>query len=66
MSTKKPKNRSNLKKKDKFDDKIESSQSSNKPKEVREDKETMKLDECKQMESPKETKYEFRGKCFFM
>ena len=59
MSIKKPKSGSNLKEKDKYDDKIESSQPSNKYKEVGQEKENEKLDEPKQVESPKETKYEF-------
>ena len=42
----------------------ESSQSSNKHKEVGQDKEVEILDEPKQVESPKETRYEFRAKCF--
>ena len=64
MSAKKLEIRSDPKEKDKFDDNIESSQSSDKPKEVEQDKEVEILDEPKQVESPKETRYEFRGKCF--
>ena len=64
MSAKKPKIRSDLKEKEKSNDKIESSQSSNKPKEVEQDKEVEILDEPKKVESPKETRYELRGKCF--
>ena len=60
MSTKKPKIRLDLKEKDKSDDKIESSQSYDKPKEVGKTKEFEILDEPKKVESPKETKYEFR------
>ena len=45
MSAKKPEIRSNPKEKDKFHDKIESSQSSDKPKEVGQDKEVEILDE---------------------
>lgn len=56
--------RSNPREKDKYDDKIKSSQSSVKSKEVGPEKETKKLDEPKQVESPKKTRYEFRGKCF--
>ena len=64
MSSKKPKTRLDPKEKENFDDTIESSQCSNKPKEVGQDKEVEILDEPKQVESPKETKYEFRAKCF--
>ena len=64
ISMKKLKSGSYLKEKDKFDDNIESRKSSDKPKEVGQDKEIEKLDEPKQVESPKETRYEFRGKCF--
>ena len=53
-----------MKEKDKCDDKIESNQSSNKSKEVGQDKEFEILDEPKQVEFPKETRYEFRGKFF--
>ena len=53
-----------MKEKDKYDDKIESIQSSNKPKEFGQDKEFEILDEQKQVEHPKETRYEFRGKFF--
>ena len=56
MSTKKPKIRSNLKGKYKFDDKIVSNQSSNKPKEVGQDREVEILDEPKKVESSKETR----------
>ena len=66
MSMKKPKIRSNLKEKDKNDDKIESSQSFDKSKEVGQDKVVKILVEPKQVEFPKETRFEFRGKCFFM
>ena len=41
---------------------IKSSQSFDKPKEVRQDNEVDILDEPKQVESPKETRYEFRDK----
>ena len=58
---KKPEIRLDPKEKDKSDDKIESSQSS---KEVGQGKEVEILDEPKQVESPKETRYEFRGKFF--
>ena len=54
---KKPKSKSDLKEKDKSDDKIEPSQSSDKSKEV--ENETVKMDEPKKVESPKETRYEF-------
>ena len=64
MSTKKPESKSNLKEKHKFDDKIESSQSSDKPKKVGQDKKVEILDEPKKVESPKETRYEFKGKYF--
>ena len=64
MPTKKPKIRSNPKEKDKFDDKIESSQSSKKPKEVEKINEVEMLDGPKKVETPKTTRYEFRGKCF--
>ena len=64
MSAKKPKSKWSRKEKDKYDDKIESSQSSNKSKEVGQDKEVEILDGQKQVESPKKTRYEFRGKCF--
>ena len=64
MSVKKPEIRSDPKEKDKFDDKIESSQSSDKPKEVEQNKKVEILDEPKQVESPKAARYEFRGKCF--
>ena len=64
MTAKKIEIRLDLKEKDKTDDKIESSQSSDKPKEVRQGKEVEILDEPKKLESPKETMYEFRGKCF--
>ena len=47
MSKKKPNIRLDPKEKDKSNDKIESNQSYNKPKEVGQDKETMKLDEPK-------------------
>ena len=60
-SMKKPEIRSNPKEKGKSNDKIESSQSSDKPKE---DMEVEIFDEPKQVESPKETRYSFRGKCF--
>ena len=63
MSTKKSESKSNLKEKDKSDDKIESSQSFDKPKEVGQDKEVEILDEPKQVESPKKTRYKFKGKC---
>ena len=49
---------------DKSDDKIESSQSSDKSKKIEQNKEVEILDEPKQVESPKEATYEFRGKCF--
>ena len=58
MSTKKLVTRSDPKEKDKTNDKIESSQSSENPKEVE------NLDEPKQVETPKTAGYEFRGKCF--
>ena len=64
MSADKPETRSDLKEKDKSNDKIESSQSSEKPKEVKKNKEVKILDEQKHVETPKETMYEFRGKCF--
>ena len=64
MSTKKPERKSDLKEKDKFNEKIESSQSFDKPKEVGQDKVIEILDEPKQLESLKEIGYEFRGKCF--
>ena len=64
MSTKKLDTTSDLKEKEKFDDKIESSQSSNKSKEVGQDKKVEILDEPKKVESSKETRYEFRGKFF--
>ena len=64
MSAKKLEIRSDPKEKGKSDDKIESSQSSDKPKEFGQDKEVEILDEPKQVESPKETSYEFRGKFF--
>ena len=57
---------SNPKEKGKSDDKIESNRSSHKSKEVGQEKEVEILDEPKKVESPKETKYAFRGKCFFM
>ena len=52
------------KKKTKYKDKIEFSQSSKKPKEVGQDKEVEILDEPKKVESPKGTRYEFRDKFF--
>ena len=64
ISTKKPEIRSDPKEKDKSDDKIESSQSSDKPKEVGQDQEVKILDEPNQVESPKESRYEFRGNFF--
>ena len=64
MSTKKPRSKSNPKEKDKFYHDIESNKSSNKPKEVAKDKEVEILDEPKKVESPKETRYEFRGNFF--
>ena len=64
MSAKKLEITSDPKEKDKYDDKIEPSQSFDKAKEVGQDKEVEILDEPKQMESPMETMYEFRGKCF--
>ena len=64
MFAKKPKIRSNLKEKGKSDDKDESNQSSDKPKEVGQDEVVEILDKLKQVESPKETRYECRGKYF--
>ena len=64
ISAKKPKNKLDLKEKDKYDDKIESNQSFDKPKEVGQGKEFEILDELKQVQSAKETRYEFRGKFF--
>ena len=61
---KKLKNRSDPKQKDKSDDKIESSKYSEKPKELEKNKEVEILDEPKQVEIPKTTRYEFIGKCF--
>ena len=61
MFTKKPEIRSVLEEKDKSDDKIESTQYIDKPKE---DKEVKILDEPKQVESTKETRYELSGKYF--
>ena len=64
MSAKKPKNKLESKERDKFHDKIESSQSSDKSKEVGQDQEVKILDEPNQVESPKESRYEFRGNFF--
>ena len=63
MSTNNPEIRSDLKEKDKSDDKIESNQSSEKPKEAEQKNEVEILDEPKHVETPKETRYEFRCKC---
>ena len=64
MSMKKLEIRSDLKDKDKSDDKIESNQSFDKPKEVEQNKEVKILDESRHVESLKATKYQFKGKCF--
>ena len=64
MSTKKFEIKANLKEKDKSDDKIESSQSYEKPKEIEQNKDVEILDEPKYVETPNEIRYEFRGKCF--
>ena len=63
-SAKKPEITSDLKEKDKSNDKIESTQSFEKPKEVEQNKEFEILNKAKQVETPKETRYEFRGKFF--
>ena len=64
ISAKKPKIRSDPKEKDKSNDNIESSQSSNKSKQVRQEKETEKLNEHKKVESPNETRYELEVSIF--
>ena len=64
MFVKKPDIRSDPKEKEKYEHKIELSQYSKKPKEVEKNKEVEILDEPKHVETPKETRYEFRGKCF--
>ena len=52
--------RLDLEEKDKTNDKIESSQSSNRPKEVIQENKVEILDESNKVESPKETRYEFK------
>ena len=64
ISTKKLENRLDLKEKAKSNDKIESIQSSDKLKEVGQHKEADIFYKPKQVEFPKKTRYEFRGKCF--
>ena len=66
LSMKKPEIRLDPKEKDKLDHKIESSQSFDKPKEVGQDEVVEILDEPKQVESPKKTKYDLEVSVFYV